>query len=259
MQFTKSTAAIAAALSCALVAGSVSLGSAWAQETEEGTAHVAVGYYGDYEGYETLPEWEAAIEGKIQHRRDYLNGILEKMNERDDVDWEDLRADAIKIYQDLDHVYSISSVDEIKEALSDLNSAVDEAIAERDAEIAAEEEAARIAEEEAAAEYYYSYDSGYYSGGGSSYHPEGGLTPQSGVNYYGDQRETYYSSNVLYHYQTSNWELDDEGFYREGDYYVVAANDGQYSNGDTFEGSKGTCIVRDSGCDYGTTDYYVAW
>ena len=138
---------------------------------------------------------------------------------------------------------------------------IDEMIAERDAEIEAERiaaEEAAAAEAAAAAAYY---DSGYYGGysGGGGYNPTGGLTPQSGVNYYGDQRETYYSSNVLYHYQTSQWQVDDEGFYREGDYYVVAANDGQYQNGDTYEGSKGTCIVRDSGCDYGTTDYYVAW
>lgn len=29
--------------------------------------------------------------------------------------------------------------------------------------------------------------------------------------------------------------------------------------GTTFEGSKGTCVVLDSGCSEGVTDYYVNW
>ena len=33
----------------------------------------------------------------------------------------------------------------------------------------------------------------------------GSLTKASGVNYYGGRRETYYSSNVLYHYLTPTW------------------------------------------------------
>lgn len=84
-----------------------------------------------------------------------------------------------------------------------------------------------------------------------------GLTQASGVNFYNGRRETYYSSNVLYHYRTAEWTLDEEGFYREGEYYVVAASD--MAQGTTFECSKGTCIVLDSGCAAGTTDYYVAW
>ena len=85
----------------------------------------------------------------------------------------------------------------------------------------------------------------------------GSLTKASGVNYYGVRRETYYSSNVLYHYLTPTWTLDSEGFYRDGDNYVVAASD--MPQGTTFPCSKGTCIVLDTGCPAGTTDYYVAW
>ena len=85
----------------------------------------------------------------------------------------------------------------------------------------------------------------------------GSLTKASGVNYYGGRRETYYSSNVLYHYLTPTWTLDSEGFYRDGDNYVVAASD--MPQGTTFPCSKGTCIVLDTGCHAGTTDYYVAW
>lgn len=91
-----------------------------------------------------------------------------------------------------------------------------------------------------------------YCGSGS------GLTQSSGVNYYGGRRETYYSSRVLYHYRTSEWTVDSEGFYRTAEgYYVVAASD--MAQGTVFQGSKGMCQVLDSGCAAGTTDYYVSW
>ena len=88
--------------------------------------------------------------------------------------------------------------------------------------------------------------------------PHGGLTAQGGVNYFDGRTETYYSSNVLYHYRTDEWTVDSEGFYRTDEgYYVVAASD--MEQGTVFEGSKGECIVLDSGCAEGVTDYYVAW
>ncbi len=91
-----------------------------------------------------------------------------------------------------------------------------------------------------------------YSGNSS------GLTQSSGVNYHGGRRETYYSSRVLYHYRTSEWTVDSEGFYRTAEgYYVVAASD--MAQGTVFQGSKGMCQVLDSGCAAGTTDYYVSW
>ena len=102
----------------------------------------------------------------------------------------------------------------------------------------------------------YYYDSGYYEPAWTA--PSDGLNAWSGVNYHDGRTETYYSSNVLYHYRTSEWTLDEEGFYRDSDgYYVVAASD--MEQGTTFEGSKGTCIVLDSGCADGVTDYYVGW
>lgn len=92
-----------------------------------------------------------------------------------------------------------------------------------------------------------------------SYNSNGsGLTKSSGVNYYNGRRETYYSSRVLYHYRTSEWTVDNEGFYRTSEgYYVVAASD--MAQGTVFQGSKGLCQVLDSGCNGNTTDYYVNW
>ena len=92
-----------------------------------------------------------------------------------------------------------------------------------------------------------------------SYNSNGsGLTKSSGVNYYNGRKETYYSSRILYHYRTSEWTVDSEGFYRTSEgYYVVAASD--MAQGTVFQGSKGVCQVLDSGCQANITDYYVNW
>lgn len=104
--------------------------------------------------------------------------------------------------------------------------------------------------QEAEQAYWESFD-------GKSHHEET-ITAWGGVYYYGGRLETYYSSNVLYHYMTPEWICDEEGFWRTSEgYYVVAASDMAY--GTIFEGSKGWCMVLDSGCGYGVTDYYVCW
>ncbi len=91
-----------------------------------------------------------------------------------------------------------------------------------------------------------------YSSGSST------ITPSGGVYYHNGRRETYYSSRVLYHYKTPEWYLDSEGFYHDANgYYVVAASDMPF--GTVFDCSKGSCIVLDTGCAAGTTDYYTSW
>lgn len=88
--------------------------------------------------------------------------------------------------------------------------------------------------------------------------PSSGLTKASGVNYYNGTRETYYSSRVLYHYRTSEWTVDSEGFYRDSaGRYVVASSD--HPIGTVITTSKGESIVLDSGCASGTRDFYVSW
>ena len=113
-------------------------------------------------------------------------------------------------------------------------------------------------------DYDYSYDYSYdYETDLAAYQDEwnesvGCLNAYDGIYWYGDRLETYYSSNVLYHYMTPEWWLDDEGFYRTDEgYYVIAASDYEY--GSVIEGSKGLCQVLDCGCDYGVSDYYVCW
>lgn len=130
---------------------------------------------------------------------------------------------------------------------------------------AIEESRQEAASYEQAEEYQEWYESGvttYYSASNdvlsADYGVSDGLNTFTGVNYHDGRTETYYSSNVLYHYRTPEWTLDDEGFWRDSDgYYVVAASD--MEQGETFTGSKGECKVYDCGCNEGVTDYYVNW
>ena len=136
-----------------------------------------------------------------------------------------------------------------------------DAINERVAEIIAEYEAEQAAlEAEQAASYEY-YEPVYYgytpSYSGVQGNPDG-LNSFVGVIEYDGRRETAYSSNVLYHYRTSEWTADEQGFYHDSEgRYVVAASD--MEQGTVFQGSMGECIVLDSGCDAGVTDYYTNW
>lgn len=91
-----------------------------------------------------------------------------------------------------------------------------------------------------------------------TYQPTSGLTRECGVNYYNGQRETWYSSNVLYHYRTSEWTVGEDGVYRDADGYVVVARS-DMAQGDTIETSLGTGRVYDTGCAAGTTDIYTSW
>ena len=111
---------------------------------------------------------------------------------------------------------------------------------------------AQEAEEEYYEEEYYSYTSNYVGYRGD---PDG-LNNFNGVYEYDGRIESFYSGQAVY---TNDLTVDDEGFYRtEEGYYAVATNSGDYSIGDTFEGSQGTCIVVDDGASPGVTDSYVS-
>ena len=85
-----------------------------------------------------------------------------------------------------------------------------------------------------------------------------GLTASKGVNYHNGRKETYYSSNVLYHYRTSEWTVDEYGVYRDSDgYVVVAASD--LDQGSEVSTSFGIGKVYDIGCAAGTNDIYTNW
>ena len=89
--------------------------------------------------------------------------------------------------------------------------------------------AARLMAEAAEAAQASYYNAGYTSSYASaaSCANGSGLTRSAGVNNYNGRRETYYSSNVLYHYRTGEWTQDSEGFWRDSDgyCYFVGRND----------------------------------
>ena len=127
-------------------------------------------------------------------------------------------------------------------------------IAVEQQEKAIEQETAETeAEEEYYEEEYYDYG---YSGGYVGYRGDpDGLNNFNGVYEYEGRTESFYSGQAVY---TNDLTVDEDGFYRDDEgRYAVATSSGDYSIGDTFEGSMGTCVVVDDGASPGVTDYYV--
>ena len=134
-----------------------------------------------------------------------------------------------------------------------------DAIEQRVSEIIAEYEAEQAAAAQAAEEAYY-YEPTYYvpTYSGVSGDPDGLNSFVGIIDGVNGTRETAYSSNVLYHYRTSEWQPDEYGFYRTDDgYYVVASSD--YEQGTVIETTRGEAMVLDSGCDSGIVDFYCNW
>lgn len=248
-------AALSAALTVALLAGAgatdahaATLSDTVGSTPSEATLVQPVDYRGD--GYGSMQEWNASMEAK----RDSLEMRAQIiMNMYGDYATDDERAVLQGCIDGAGSLLTMGEVDTKSTELDELRTALENAKREALEAAAAEAEAAEAAQ----ASYYnacsgLSYTSAAYYANGS------GLTRSSGVNNYNGRRETYYSSNVLYHHRTGEWTQDSEGFWRDSDgYYVVAAGD--KAQGSTFTGSKGECKVYDSGCAAGTTDYYTGW
>ena len=138
--------------------------------------------------------------------------------------------------------------------MGEIEQRVAEIIAEYEAEKAAAEQAAWEAEQAAYYEPTY-YQPTYGSVQGD---PDGLNSFVGVVDGPNGTIETAYSSNVLYHYRTSEWAPDEYGFYRTSDgYYVVASN--EYEEGTVIETSRGEAMVLDGGCAEGYIDFYTNW
>lgn len=92
-------------------------------------------------------------------------------------------------------------------------------------------------------EYYEGYDNDFQS---------------QGVVYDQGTRYTWYSSNVLYHWQTPEWSVNGDGFYQTADGYLVVASS-DYAQGTVVDTPWGQGMVLDSGCASGTVDMYTAF
>lgn len=248
-------AALSAALTVALLAGAgatdahaATLSDTVGSTPSEATLVQPVDYRGD--GYGSMQEWNASMEAK----RDSLEMRAQIiMNMYGDYATDDERAVLQGCIDGAGSLLTMGEVDTKSTELDELRTALENAKREALEAAAAEAEAA-----EAVQASYYNAGSGLSYTSAAYYANGSGLTRSSGVNNYNGRRETYYSSNVLYHHRTGEWTQDSEGFWRDSDgYYVVAAGD--KAQGSTFTGSKGECKVYDSGCAAGTTDYYTGW
>lgn len=248
--------ALSAALSVALFAGAGAVEAQAATLAEAGTSAPTAAtlcqpadYRGD--GFTSLQDWNASMRAK----RDSLAVRAQILiNMYSDYATEDELAVLVGCVDGSSDLATIADVDAKSTELDEMRGNLESA--KRDALAAAEVE--RIAAEEIAAFDNAAQGAASASTYAASYSNGSGLTRSSGVNNHNGRRETYYSSNALYHYRTSEWTQDSEGFWRDSEgYYVVAASD--MAQGSVFEGSKGNCKVYDSGCAAGTTDYYTGW
>ena len=191
------------------------------------------------EGYEDLATWWDDLKAK---RAEYAGKAEEAISAYGSYLSEEQQNQLRDLENELVSATSFAEISELEAQFNEVVSAGETAKA--DAEALAAQQAATVSTS---------------SGDGASYYSNGsGLTKQSGVNYYDGRRETYYSSNVLWHYNTPNWVLGSDGVYRTQDgYVVVAASD--LPLGSYVETSFGMAQVLDTGCSPGTTDIYTAW
>lgn len=139
---------------------------------------------------------------------------------------------------------SFKYISELEETSGQFAAMRDEALAakERQLERQRQQRAAQQQQQQAAQQQSYSGDSSSFKSQGVIY--------QNGIRY------TYYSSNVLYHYRTPEWNAGSDGIYRDSaDYIVVASND--HAQGSVVSTPFGAGKVYDSGCASGTIDIYT--
>lgn len=139
---------------------------------------------------------------------------------------------------------SFKYISELEETNGQFAAMRDEALAakERQLEYQRQQRAAQQQQQHAAQQQSYSGNSGSFKSQGVIY--------QNGIRY------TYYSSNVLYHYRTPEWNAGSDGIYRDSAGYIVVASS-DHSQGSVVSTPFGTGKVYDSGCASGTIDIYT--
>lgn len=205
-----------------------------------------------------FPEYKYEEEG-FDNFQDWWDAVLEER-----ASWEGKADEAIEKYEDYLTEKQENRLQELEDEI--LNATNMTCITNKsglfktitnEAQKKMDEEAAQTAEANAAAAQY-TYQNQNVTNDYSTYQNGSGLTKSSGVNYYNGRKETYYSSNALWHYNTDNWELGSDGVYRTQDgYVVVAASD--LPQGSYVDTSFGKGQVLDSGCAPGVSDIYTAW
>ena len=139
---------------------------------------------------------------------------------------------------------SFKYISELEETSGQFAAMRDEALAskKRQLESQRQQRAAQQQQQQAAQRQSYSGDSANFKSQGVIYH--------NGIRY------TYYSSNVLYHYRTPEWNAGSDGIYRDSAGYIVVASS-DHSQGSVVSTPFGAGKVYDSGCASGTIDIYT--
>lgn len=203
------------------------------------------------ENYLSVDNWKrdyAAKYNELNELADDVGSLGAYVEEEFEIDWDSL-------------VY-----------IKDIQSKIDELAPVKSAAQERKTEAERIAAERAAAReaQVTTYTITDYSnsvpndGGSSSYSGSSGgkLTAQGGVNYYNNQKETYYNldmSGVISNAQSQgiegNYWVRSDGVKMYGDYVIVAS---QHDKGTVIDTSLGQGIVLDY-CPSNSVDIAVAW
>ena len=102
------------------------------------------------------------------------------------------------------------------------------------------------------------YQGAYYAEYDPMYNENGPTREMPG--WYDGYLETYYSDTVARHYMSDQWNVDDEGFYRDQDgRYIIGVDISEgIELGTEVETGKGLAVVMDYGSGAHVHDFYVS-
>lgn len=190
-----------------------------------------------YEGYVDKEQWQSDYDTELAELRQLHSELLELQDY--------LSEDNKAIVNNLDFS-NFKYISLLNETVNQFTSMRDKAVAAKEQELEWQREEQYELEQqqqrEAEQQQSYSGDSGNLKSQGVIY--------QNGIRY------TYYSSNVLYHYCTPEWNAGSDGIYRDSAGYIVVASS-DHSQGSVVSTPFGAGKVYDSGCASGTIDIYT--
>lgn len=187
------------------------------------------------EGYIDQEQWQNEFDTKAAELESTHSELLELR---------DYLSEDNQAIVDNFNLNSFKYISELEETSGQFAAMRDEALAakERQLERQRQQRAAQQQQQQAAQQQSYSGNSGSFKSQGVIY--------QNGIRY------TYYSSNVLYHYRTPEWNAGSDGIYRDSAGYIIVASS-DHSQGSVVSTPFGAGKVYDSGCASGTIDIYT--
>lgn len=187
------------------------------------------------EGYIDQEQWQNEFDAKAAELESTHSELLELR---------DYLSEDNQAIVDNFNLDSFKYISELEETSGQFAAMRNEALAakERQLERQRQQRAAQQQQQQAVQQQSYSGNSGSFKSQGVIY--------QNGIRY------TYYSSNVLYHYRTPEWNAGSDGIYRDSAGYIIVASS-DHSQGSVVSTPFGAGKVYDSGCASGTIDIYT--